>query len=200
MLKALKATAYHMNEGHAVLALERIRILIQEEGLNFDEARQLVASSIFTTHTPVPAGIDTPRIKSCNTWDKGGHLCLSRDQPLALGRENTGDLASPLSMAVSGAEDICQWCCPAARCGVAEMFHGLAAEPGRGSADYGNTNGFMLVVVLPNRLRSCTTATWDRTGHGIGEPNVEGLEAIQMRNGGAIMLPVGHGDICGSIW
>jgi len=45
MLKALglKVTAYHMNEGHAVLALERIRILIQEEGLHF-EARQLVAS------------------------------------------------------------------------------------------------------------------------------------------------------------
>jgi len=42
MLKG-KVTAYHMNEGHAVLALERIRILIQEEGLNFDEARQLVA-------------------------------------------------------------------------------------------------------------------------------------------------------------
>jgi len=39
-----KVTAYHMNEGRRVLALERIRILIQEEGLHFDEARQLVAS------------------------------------------------------------------------------------------------------------------------------------------------------------
>ena len=106
MLKALglKVTAYHMNEGHAAfLALERIRILIQEEGLNFDEARQLVASSnIFTTHTPVPAGIDLfPPDKVLYYLGQYADIFgLSRDQLLALGRENTGDLASPLSMAV----------------------------------------------------------------------------------------------------
>ena len=106
MLKALglKVTAYHMNEGHsAFLALERIRILIQEEGLNYVEARQVVASSnIFTTHTPVPAGIDLfPPDKVLYYL---GHYAeifgLSRDQLLGLGRENTGDLTSPFSMAV----------------------------------------------------------------------------------------------------
>ena len=54
MLKALgyDVTAYHMNEGHAAFsALERIRILIQEEGLSYAEAKQVVASSnIFTNH------------------------------------------------------------------------------------------------------------------------------------------------------
>ncbi len=50
----------HMNEGHsAFLALERIRHLQKSEGLSFKEAKDVgFYSSIFTTHTPVPAGID----------------------------------------------------------------------------------------------------------------------------------------------
>ncbi len=50
----------HMNEGHsAFLALERIRYHQQNDGLSFEEAKNLgFYSSIFTTHTPVPAGID----------------------------------------------------------------------------------------------------------------------------------------------
>ncbi|MGH8920933.1 MAG: alpha-glucan family phosphorylase, partial [Actinomycetes bacterium] len=51
---------FHTNEGHAgFLGLERIRELIHGEGLNFDEALAAVrAGTVFTTHTPVPAGID----------------------------------------------------------------------------------------------------------------------------------------------
>ena len=50
---------FHMNEGHAgFLGAERIRELI-EAGLDFDTALTVVRSStVFTTHTPVPAGID----------------------------------------------------------------------------------------------------------------------------------------------
>ncbi len=50
----------HMNEGHsAFLALERIRNLIQEKGITFAQAKDIgFYSNIFTTHTPVPAGID----------------------------------------------------------------------------------------------------------------------------------------------
>src|SRR6218665_2655291 len=50
---------YHMNEGHAgFLGLERIATYIAE-GLTFAQARQVVrAGTVFTTHTPVPAGID----------------------------------------------------------------------------------------------------------------------------------------------
>ncbi|HDQ26446.1 MAG TPA: glycosyltransferase family 1 protein [bacterium] len=50
----------HMNEGHsAFLALERIRLLMQKHSLSFSEAREVTAaSSVFTTHTPVPAGND----------------------------------------------------------------------------------------------------------------------------------------------
>ncbi|MCK4660478.1 MAG: alpha-glucan family phosphorylase [Phycisphaerae bacterium] len=51
----------HINEGHsAFLSLERTRRLIQADELTFEEAREAVAAStVFTTHTPVPAGIDT---------------------------------------------------------------------------------------------------------------------------------------------
>jgi starch phosphorylase len=51
---------FHTNEGHAgFLGLERIRELVSEDGLSFDEALEAVRSgTVFTTHTPVPAGID----------------------------------------------------------------------------------------------------------------------------------------------
>lgn len=50
----------HMNEGHsAFLALERIRFLMQLYNLTFEEARDVnFYSNVFTTHTPVAAGID----------------------------------------------------------------------------------------------------------------------------------------------
>jgi glycogen phosphorylase len=51
---------FHMNEGHAgFLGAERIRELMTGSGLDFDTALAVVRSStVFTTHTPVPAGID----------------------------------------------------------------------------------------------------------------------------------------------
>jgi starch phosphorylase len=56
----LRPVVCHMNEGHsAFLALERIRVLMQEGGLRFGEALEAArAGSVFTTHTPVPAGFD----------------------------------------------------------------------------------------------------------------------------------------------
>jgi len=62
-VKALKAMGvepdvYHLNEGHSwFLTLERIRNLMTENGLSYEEACQYVwSTTIFTTHTPVPAG------------------------------------------------------------------------------------------------------------------------------------------------
>ncbi len=57
----LDPEVFHMNEGHsAFLALERIRRLVTERGLDFYAALQVVASAnVFTTHTPVPAGNDS---------------------------------------------------------------------------------------------------------------------------------------------
>lgn len=56
----IKGTVYHMNEGHsAFMSLELARKLVVEKNIPFDEAREIVySSSVFTTHTPVPAGND----------------------------------------------------------------------------------------------------------------------------------------------
>ncbi|TYQ16449.1 UNVERIFIED_CONTAM: maltodextrin phosphorylase [Acetivibrio alkalicellulosi] len=56
----IKPTVYHMNEGHSsFLGLELIRKLVQEKKLPFNQAKEVVSSSVvFTTHTPVPAGND----------------------------------------------------------------------------------------------------------------------------------------------
>jgi glycogen phosphorylase len=54
----LAPTVFHMNEGHsAFFQLERLRELVEEEDIGHDEAiERLRASTVFTTHTPVPAG------------------------------------------------------------------------------------------------------------------------------------------------
>ena len=62
MLKRLgiNNTIYHCNEGHAALLnLQRLADFVQEKGLNFEEALEMVrSSSLYTVHTPVPAGHD----------------------------------------------------------------------------------------------------------------------------------------------
>ncbi len=56
----IKKEVYHMNEGHAAfISVQRLRDYVKEEGLSFNEALEVVrASSLYTVHTPVPAGHD----------------------------------------------------------------------------------------------------------------------------------------------
>ena len=63
----------HTNEGHAgFLGLERIRELVEGEGMTFDEALEAVrAATVFTTHTPVPAGIDRFGVDQIETYFGG---------------------------------------------------------------------------------------------------------------------------------
>ncbi|MBS4727281.1 glycosyltransferase family 1 protein [Mycobacterium sp. SM1] len=86
---------FHMNEGHAgFLGVERIRELITESGLDFDTALAVVRSStVFTTHTPVPAGIDRFPVDMVRRYfDDSGSAALlpgvPTDQVLALGAED----------------------------------------------------------------------------------------------------------------
>lgn len=81
----LRPTVYHMNEGHsAFLALERIRSLMESRHLSFAEARVLASSSlVFTTHTPVPAGLMDHYFSAFYP-----RLGISRHDFLALGRQN----------------------------------------------------------------------------------------------------------------
>lgn len=93
----------HMNEGHsAFLALERIRRLIEDHDLTFDEARAQAASShVFTTHTPVPAGIDRFPADMLKRYFEtfAPSLRLDMEGLLALGRDDVGNQNEPFSMA-----------------------------------------------------------------------------------------------------
>ena len=86
----LKPTVWHMNEGHSVfMGLERIREYVSE-GLSFAEALELVRSStIFTTHTPVPAGNDAFPLQLMSKYFRSflDKLKISENMFLDLGKE-----------------------------------------------------------------------------------------------------------------
>jgi starch phosphorylase len=106
-LKALglKPTVFHMNEGHsAFLALERVRLLMKEENLSFEEALEASRSNnVFTTHTPVPAGIDlfAPGLMHEYFQDYCRENGIPFDALLALGRVHASNEHEPFSMAVA---------------------------------------------------------------------------------------------------
>ena len=97
---------FHTNEGHAgFLGLERIREYAAQ-GLSFDEAIELCrAGTVFTTHTPVPAGIDR-FARDLMERQFGGDAAdpsLPRDRVLALGAETyPGGDPAVFNMAVMG--------------------------------------------------------------------------------------------------
>src|SRR5665213_1155907 len=97
-------TVFHMNEGHsAFLALERIRTLLEQMPVSFDEARQQVMSTnVFTTHTPVPAGIDTFSPETMVRFFRPmiPQLKLDEEGFLALGREDVTNKKQGFSMAL----------------------------------------------------------------------------------------------------
>ncbi|MFV2178351.1 alpha-glucan family phosphorylase [Actinomadura sp. LOL_016] len=98
---------FHTNEGHAgFLGLERIRELVAEHGLGFDEALEAArAGTVFTTHTPVPAGIDRfPReLVGRYFGGVGEEPATPVDRILALGAEDyPGGDRTVFNMAVMG--------------------------------------------------------------------------------------------------
>lgn len=110
-VKALRALGitpgvYHLNEGHSAFApLEVIRERMADDGLTFDEAlREVAHRTVFTTHTPVPAGHDR--------FDGGlieEHLGPLRDklgispaQLMGLGRVEPQNEHEPFCMTVIG--------------------------------------------------------------------------------------------------
>jgi starch phosphorylase len=103
MLKAIgiRHSVLHLNEGHCAFALlERVRERIEEEGMNFEAAVKKVRdTTVFTTHTPVPAGHD---VFPFHLMDKYFSSCypylgLDRDAFLKLG-VHPGDPASGFNM------------------------------------------------------------------------------------------------------
>jgi glycogen phosphorylase len=104
-----KPTVWHMNEGHsAFLVLELARELVLQ-GVPFAQALERVrAESIFTTHTPVPAGNDAfalPLIEKY-FWQYWSQLGLSRDEfvHVALQQQNWGPTFAMTVLALKGSE------------------------------------------------------------------------------------------------
>jgi glycogen phosphorylase len=100
----LNPSVFHMNEGHsAFLAIERIRVLMAEQGLTFEEALHASrANNVFTTHTSVPAGLDVFDAGLVSHYFE--EYCRGAGIPLesflALGRRAPADTREPFSMAV----------------------------------------------------------------------------------------------------
>jgi starch phosphorylase len=130
-VRALKAigltpTVYHMNEGHsAFLALERIRCLMREQSLTFEEGLDASRNNnVFTTHTSVPAGIDLfdPGL----LYDYFNEYCrdagIAFDQVLSLGRRNPFDMQERFSMAITAIK------CSAYRNAVSRLHREVSQE------------------------------------------------------------------------
>ncbi|MEY2567411.1 MAG: glycogen phosphorylase [Actinomycetota bacterium] len=97
---------FHTNEGHAgFLGLERIRRLVRDDGLSFAEAVEAArAGTIFTTHTPVPAGIDRfPRELMERYFGSWATECeIGFDDLMSLGHFPGEEGDAPFNMAVMG--------------------------------------------------------------------------------------------------
>jgi phosphorylase/glycogen(starch) synthase len=98
----IKPDLYHSNEGHsAFIGLERIRNLMREEQLTFNEAKEIVRSStLFTTHTPVPAGHDhfDEDLLRKYLGHYPGRLHVSWEEFMALGRANPNNWDEKFNM------------------------------------------------------------------------------------------------------
>lgn len=100
----IRPTVCHMNEGHsAFLAVERIRRTMQEFKCPFEQAVEIVRSgTVFTTHTPVPAGNDTFPTDMVDRYLSPYYQALSitRERFLALGQENPNNPQGDFGMTV----------------------------------------------------------------------------------------------------
>jgi starch phosphorylase len=106
MLRAmgLDPAVYHMNEGHsAFAAFERIRELTEDKEMRFNEALEFVRfTNVFTTHTPVPAGIDSfpPDLMRAYFAAFAKTMGIAFDVLLGIGRQDPRNKEEDFSMAV----------------------------------------------------------------------------------------------------
>ena len=100
----IKPDIFHCNEGHAAMInVERLSELVLHENLTFNEALEVVrVTSLFTTHTPVPAGHDAFDQELIRTYMRHfpERLKIDWDTFLNLGREHENSLTDKFSMSV----------------------------------------------------------------------------------------------------
>jgi starch phosphorylase len=100
----IKPSVLHLNEGHSAFALlERARHFVEREGLSASEAlREVAATSVFTTHTPVEAGHDRfrPDLAGPHLEPLARGLGLPLEEVLRLGSERPEDPEAPFATTV----------------------------------------------------------------------------------------------------
>lgn len=100
----LNPKVYHLNEGHSAFSgLERVRHLMDREGLDFATAAEVIkSSSLFTTHTPVPAGHDSfeEHLMRAYLSHFSEYFKISWDKFIGLGRYNPNNHDEKFSMSV----------------------------------------------------------------------------------------------------
>ena len=100
----IKKQVYHCNEGHAALInVQRLVDYIQKDGLSFNQALEVVrASSLYTVHTPVPAGHDYFDEGLFGKYMGGypARMGISWDDLMDLGRNNPGDKGERFCMSI----------------------------------------------------------------------------------------------------
>ena len=98
----IEKDVYHCNEGHAALInAQRLVDLIADKNLSFNEALEIVrSSSLYTVHTPVPAGHDSFEESLFQKYmnEFPAKLNLSWDEFIDMGREHPGDHNEKFSM------------------------------------------------------------------------------------------------------
>ena len=100
----LNPTIYHMNEGHSsFLILELIKNIIKEKQLSFEMAKDIVSSkTVFTTHTPVPAGNDIFPIDLVQKYfkDYWNRFSITEEEFMALGMKPNPEANSGFNMGI----------------------------------------------------------------------------------------------------
>lgn len=108
----LSPTLYHLNEGHAAfVGIERVRELVEKQSFMFDEALQIVRmSTLFTTHTPVPAGHDEFSEDLIRTYlpNYPNRMNCSWDTMMNLGKyhHNSNEKFSMSVLAINTAQEV----------------------------------------------------------------------------------------------
>lgn len=95
-------TCFHMNEGHSAFsAVERVRVEMKRCDCGFEEAVEIVkAGTVFTTHTPVPAGNDIFPVEMIDRYFSHyyAELGITRERFLGLGQEPRQPSTSPFGV------------------------------------------------------------------------------------------------------
>jgi starch phosphorylase len=102
----IRPGVYHLNEGHSAFGpLQAIWLQMEETGLSFEEAvRDVAAKTVFTTHTPVPAGHDRfpPELIEEHLGPLREKLGLKYEQMMNMGRVEPPNDKEPFCMTVVG--------------------------------------------------------------------------------------------------